>query len=186
MSEVGVNTWMIAVLVPAMLLASWSDCRAYRVPNWLTGGLAASGLAAQCCIAGGSGLWFGLLGLLTGFSLLVGLWLIGAMGAGDVKFMAGLGAWLGPQMTLFAVLTGGVIGGVLALALIARRGRLRQSLFNVGLLAGSCSSLRTAWQNTGPTATASRASSAMPYAVPLTIGTLLVLAAKHSGWWGIL
>ena len=63
------------------------------------------------------------LGLLTGFGLLIVPWLMHGMGAGDVKLMAAIGVWLGPLLTFYAftiVILGGpgtlwgpVIGSVI-------------------------------------------------------------------------
>lgn len=186
MTEAGMNAWMIAVLVPAMLFAGWNDLRTHRVPNWLNAALAAGGLTAHAVASGPSGLGFGAAGLLTGFGLLVALWLLGIMGAGDVKYMAALGAWLGPQMTLYAVVIGGLVGGVMALAMIAVRGRWRESMFGIGILASRCCSLRTALGGFDAGTKWGGASGAMPYAVPLTIGALVAWAGRNSGWWGVL
>src|SRR5688572_742077 len=112
---------MAVVLIPAAGWACWSDFRHHRVPNELNLALAATGLLAQASYFGWHGLSHGLLGMATGFGLLVALWLMHAMGAGDVKYMAALGAWLGPQMTLYAVIAGGLLGGLLALIVIVWR-----------------------------------------------------------------
>src|SRR5262245_2901689 len=120
MWQAGYPETMMAVLVPATVYASWNDYRFHRVPNWLTALMAGTGLVAQGFWNGQSGAVDGVAGMLVGFGVLVGLWLIGGMGAGDVKLMAALGVWLGPQMALAAMAVGGLLGGVFALALVAR------------------------------------------------------------------
>lgn len=186
MFEAGSGWWMFAVLVPAMLFAGWNDYRTHRVPNWLNVLLASGGLAAHTWLAGWAGLWHATTGMLVGFGLLVGLWLIRGMGAGDVKFMAALGAWLGPQLTLYAVAAAGLIGGVIALGMIAARGRWRQSAFNVGVLMTKCSSVRTALSDFGSAGQLAGQAGMMPYAIPLSLGTTVVILARFSGWWGVL
>ena len=60
-----------------------------------------------------------------GFSLLLWPYLKGGMGAGDVKALAALGAWLGLARTLFLFIYMGLSGGLLILALLAWQGSLR-------------------------------------------------------------
>ncbi len=186
MSQAGLGLWMFAVLVPAMCFAGWNDYRTHRVPNWLNVILAVGGLSVHAWLAGWAGLWHATAGMLVGFGLLIGLWLVRGMGAGDVKFMAALGAWLGPQLTLYAVAVGGLIGGVIALCMIAARGRWRQSAFNVGLLVTKCSSVRTALSDFGSVGQLAGQAGKMPYAIPLALGTTVVILAKYSGWWEVL
>ncbi len=118
MPELGYAEVMGVLIVPAMLVACWSDVRRHRVPNWLNATIAATGLAVQGFFFGWAGVQAGLMGLGAGFGLLIVLWLMHGMGAGDVKFMAALGAWLGPTATFWAVIAGGLAGGVLAVGLI--------------------------------------------------------------------
>ena len=49
-----------------------------------------------------SGLGWSLVGTIVGLALLLPLYAIGGMGAGDVKLLAGVGAWVGPQVTAYA------------------------------------------------------------------------------------
>jgi prepilin peptidase CpaA len=183
MLRIGFEELMLAVTVPAMAFACWSDLRRHRVPNRLSLGLAAAGLTAQACFAGWSGLKAGLLGLALAFGILLLLWLMHVMGAGDVKFMAALGAWLGPQLTLYALVAGGLAGGALALALIVHRRVWWQASANVGVLLTKMGSLSTAFSEFGSAQSLSRSTGVLPYAIPLSVGTLVVLVAHCSGWW---
>ena len=92
------NYWTLAVLVVpiATLYACVVDYRERRVPNWLNGTLAAFGMLAQASYFGwGTGFATALTGMLVGFALLIVPWTMYGMGAGDVKLMAAIGAWLG-------------------------------------------------------------------------------------------
>lgn len=163
---------MVATLVCATLIASWNDYRRHRVPNWLNASLLAAGLAVQGLFAGWPGIRAAMGGMFVGMAPLLVLWLMKGMGAGDVKFMAAIGAWLGPRMTLEALLVGGLAGGVMALAMIAARRNWRQTVTNVGLVlsrAGGTSS--TVF---------------LPYAIPLSIGTLVVAVSNYLGYWRVL
>jgi prepilin peptidase CpaA len=90
-------------LVLPLLLAlwmAWSDMRTNRIPNYLTLGCALAGLGYQLGFHGLAGVSQGLLGMALGFGLLILFYWKGGMGAGDVKALAALGAWLGPWQTL--------------------------------------------------------------------------------------
>jgi prepilin peptidase CpaA len=186
MPQVLFGNIMIAAIVPAMAVACWSDVRHHRVPNWLNAVIALTGLTAQAGFCGWPGLAAGLQGMGVGFGLLVMLWAIKGMGAGDVKFMAAMGAWLGPKLTFYAVLAGGLVGGVLAIGMILYLRTWRQAYANLGLIMAKVSSAKTAFSEFGSARTLSQASAVMPYAVPLSIGTVIVLVSNYSGWWEVL
>jgi len=186
MHDVAFGELMLAVIVPAMLYACWSDLRHHRVPNWLNAVMLATGLSAQMTYGGWSGLAEGLLGVSVGFGLLAVLWAIKGMGAGDVKFMAAIGAWLGPQSTFYAVLAGGLAGGVIALGMIAYQRNWRQASTNLGILMVKVSTIKTAFSEFGSAKSMSHATSVLPYAVPLSLGTLVVLVSEYFGWWEVL
>lgn len=114
-----------AFLVLPLVLTGWiavSDVKTRRIPNYLTLGGALAGLVFQALSYGWWGLQEGLLGLILGFGLLIIPYLLGGMGAGDVKALAALGAWLGPAKTFQLFLYMAIAGGVLALAVLAWRG----------------------------------------------------------------
>lgn len=116
-----------AFLVLPLLLTLWiavSDVKTRRIPNYLTLGGALAGLVFQALSYGWWGLQDGLLGLILGFSLLIIPYILGGMGAGDVKALAALGAWLGPAKTFQLFLYMALAGGVLALAVLLWKGLL--------------------------------------------------------------
>jgi prepilin peptidase CpaA len=121
------------VLASGLAAAVVTDVRTRRIPNWLTGSLAAAGLGLA--FAGGS-LTPGraALGLLAGLLLMLPSHLIGATGAGDVKLMAAIGALLGPLPVLRAFLFTALAGGVIAVAVAMRRGRLADTLHGTAQL----------------------------------------------------
>ena len=174
-----------AILVPGVLLASWIDFSQRRVPNWLNLALIVAGFAIQGWYNGFSGLSCGLLGLLTGFGLLIVPWMMHGMGAGDVKLMAAIGVFLGPTLTLFSFLLGAAIGGVVAMVMIVSTGRLRMAMANMGVIFVKCSSADTIFSDFGSAKSFGNTSQLLPYGVPLTAGTLIVMATKTFGWWGL-
>lgn len=175
---------VLFLLIPCTVYACICDLRCNRIPNRLNATIVLSGLFAHAWLNGWTGIQHSFLGLLTGFGLLIVLWLMRAMGAGDVKYVAGLGTWLGPEMTLYAVIVGILIGGVISLGMIAYRKTWGRFATNMGVLVVKMSSLRTAF---GEFASAKdlngQGNAAVPYAVPLTIGAWGVLLFMASGWW---
>jgi prepilin peptidase CpaA len=174
-----------AVLIPGILLASWIDYSQRRVPNWLNLALLLAGFAVQGWFFGRNGISQGALGMLTGFGLLIVPWMMHGMGAGDVKLMAAIGVWLGPRLTLYSFVLGAVIGGVAAVIMILSTGRLRMACTNIGLILAKCSSRQTLFTEVGSAKSFGLTSQLLPYGVPLTAGTLIILASKMFGWWGI-
>jgi len=174
-----------ALLVPGVLLASWIDYAQRRVPNWLNLSLIVLGFIVQFFYFGLSGVGTGFWGLLTGFGLLIVPWMMHGMGAGDVKLMAAIGVWLGPLLTLYSFALGAVIGGLAAIVMILSTGRLRLACVNLNVILAKCSHPNTLFTDFGSAKSFGATSQLLPYGVPLTAGTLVILAAKMFHWWGI-
>jgi len=174
-----------AILIPGTLLASWIDYSQKRVPNWLNAVLIVTGIVVQGFYFGMSGLTAGFWGLLTGFGLLIVPWLMHGMGAGDVKLMAAIGVWLGPLLTLYSFALGAIIGGITAVVMILSTGRLRMACVNIGVILTKVSMPHAVFSEIGSAKSFGTTSQLLPYGVPLTAGTLLILAAKMFGWWGV-
>lgn len=100
------------------------DVRTRRIPNYLTFGGALAGIAFQTTLFGWGGTIQAVLGLFLGLALLLVPYILGGMGAGDVKALAALGAWLGPNgcFSLFCYM--GLAGGILSLGVLVWNGTL--------------------------------------------------------------
>lgn len=106
-----------------MLLAAFvTDLRTMKIPNIITVTGICSGLSYHLLTEGWKGAWFAAGGAAAGFGLMFALYLLRAVGGGDVKLFAGIGAWTGIALTLstmmYSILAAGCIGLVL---LICRR-----------------------------------------------------------------
>jgi prepilin peptidase CpaA len=113
--------WSQAHLLLPLAIAlwiAWGDLRTYRIPNYLTLGAALAGLVYQGVFHGMSGVGNGCLGLALGFFLLFPVYILGGMGAGDVKALAALGTWLGPSLTLMLFCYMAIAGGLMALGVL--------------------------------------------------------------------
>jgi prepilin peptidase CpaA len=131
--------------IPAVLLAISAgilDWRYRRIPNWLTVSGLAAGVAVNTILYRWPGLKAALLGTLLGLGLLLPFVLVRSLGAGDWKLAGALGACLGPRQ-LLSVLVGTVlVAGVMALAVVIWKGRLKQTFLNIAHLLAALFSLR--------------------------------------------
>ena len=110
----------VAITVLAISLAACvTDVRSRRIPNALTFSAAIAALIYQSASAGWLGAQSSVTGWLVGTALFLPFFLLGGMGAGDVKLLAALGAWLGPSETvhlgMYTLIAGGALGLVVAL-----------------------------------------------------------------------
>ncbi|MBE3027666.1 hypothetical protein GQ37_019955 [Janthinobacterium sp. BJB1] len=174
-------TSLFPLTVPAVLLcallagAVWHDVRSRRIPNGLVFGGALAALLLHAVLtpaAGGLGLPAALAGLALGLALLLPMYMLRALGAGDVKLMAMAGAFLGPQAVLWATVLSLLAGGVLSLLVAACTGVLRQ------VLANSCrmlfhSLLRGVSGGNARLDAPQAASGSLPYAIAIAAGTAL-------------
>jgi prepilin peptidase CpaA len=122
-----------AVAIAVVIVASVWDVATSRIPNVLT--FTAIGLALAFHLMVGGGAPYAALGLLVGLAVFFPMFALGAMGAGDVKLMAALGAWIGWKAILFVALYGSLAGGALGLVIGMRRRYLRKALSNLKMLA---------------------------------------------------
>jgi prepilin peptidase CpaA len=141
------------VLVTFLGLAAASDVRQRRIPNWLLGAFALAALGLGAAAGGAGGLGRAAAGCVTGLALLLAPFAAGVVGAGDAKFLSAVGAFLGPRLTVWAFLFGTALGAPVALVAL--------------------------WSTRRRPGGGSRA--AVPYAVPLALGTVAALACEWAG-----
>lgn len=106
------------------LVGGVHDLLTKKIPNWVTFTGVALGLIAQFWLLGLPGLLDGLLGFGLGFALYFPIYAFGYMGAGDVKLLMAVGAWVGWRGCLYVAAGAVLIGAVYALGEIIYRGRL--------------------------------------------------------------
>ncbi len=117
----------LSPLLLSLVMAAW-DFRTRRIPNFLTFGGALAGIIFQTAVLGWPGLGQSLAGLSLGLLLLLLPYVLGGMGAGDVKALAALGAWLGPKGIFSVFCFMGLAGGLLSLGVLLWTGKLWQYL----------------------------------------------------------
>ena len=165
---------VLALMVAA--LAAAIDIRSKRIPNLLTFGASAAALVYFGLVDGVPGLAHGTAGWITGIGLFLPIFLLGGMGAGDVKLLGAIGAWLGPEQTMYCALYSVLAGGVLALAVAVERRYVGRALQNLWQLAGF-------WRRAGiqpmPGLTLDEAAGPrIAYGAAVLTGTLAVLLVR--------
>ena len=160
-----------AVFTCVMLIAGVLDLRSRRIPNALTVTGAATALVLRAPM-GWEALADGVLGLGLALVLTFPLFALGALGGGDVKLLAAVGAFMGPVELIGACLLIALLGGALALFEATRKGSLRLAFLNVFYMLGRMVS--PVRRQLAPTLT-SPAAMAIPYGIPIAVGALI--------WW---
>lgn len=105
--------WALWLCATLLTIAFTTDIRTRKIPNYLTVTVIFAGLFGHIAIGQWHGLMFSGLGAMCGFGIMLVLFLIRAVGAGDVKLFAGIGACMGAPFTwetfIYAILYGGLI-----------------------------------------------------------------------------
>jgi prepilin peptidase CpaA len=163
---------IVAASVVAIAAVAF-DLRSRRIPNALTFGAAAVALVYALGASGWNGLGTAAAGWLTGAALFFPFFALRGMGAGDVKLLAALGAWLGPWQVIWVAVFASMAGGVLAIVVSLARGYLKIALTNLWLIF-------THWRVAGVqpvpglTLTDTRAPR-LAYAIPVAVGLMVTL-----------
>lgn len=159
------------VMLALLAVAAWVDVRSQRIPNLLVVCGLVVGIVGNGTIVSG-GWTFALLGASIGFLLFLPLYMLRAMGAGDVKLMAMVGAFLGPAGAIIAVLLSFAAGGVLACAYAVARGTARRLLINLAsIVRGAALTAATGVGGFGAPAPDTSAGK-FPYSVAIAIGSI--------------
>jgi prepilin peptidase CpaA len=170
-----------AILACAVLLsvaAACTDLRWRRIPNWLTVPGFLLGLALNVAHGGWPGLKTSLLGAGLGLLLLFPFVVLRSLGAGDWKLSGAVGSFLGPGVLIDVLLASVFVAGVMAVALVIYKGRVRETMRNLKHLVGSLATFRMP----GPELTLdSPRSLKVPYGVALAF-TVVLYGIAHT--WG--
>jgi prepilin peptidase CpaA len=166
------------LLAATLLIAVITDLRSHRIYNWLTFPMLAAGLLVHTMTDGLPGLQFALGGLGVACLSLV-LFILGAMGAGDVKLLGVVGALMGAHFTLWTLLWTAILGGALGVVYALRRGALKHTLHNALVGGHVCTVLGTT-ENLQGMAQTSKVGR-MPYAPAIALGVLSTVLLTNLG-----
>ena len=185
-TSVAVN-WPIWLVSVVLVLAAVIDGVRLKVPNWLTFPFIVSGwfFSAAWFAYSGDPWWVGfgwsLVGTVVGLGLLLPAYAIGGMGAGDVKLLMGVGAWVHGAITFHAFCVSAIVGAVLAILLVAVRGDWFRHYAQFWMIVGEIATVRDPSQLAERAANRKNAMLLLPYGIPIAIGTILYFA-----WTGML
>ena len=166
-----------AVLVA--LVGAVIDVRSARIPNRLTYTALLAALPLRTALLGLSGLKSGAIGMLVAGGLFSLLYMLGAMGGGDMKLMAAVGAWVGSKQVMTLILAAALAGGVLAIGRIIFRNMVGQTLRNTMRLIYY--RLTSGLQPHPELNVQSSGSQRVPYGVAIAVGALS--CASNAIWW---
>lgn len=196
-SEWTVSNWPIVLICAGMIASAVIDWWKFKVPNLLTFPLIISGWILGLLnnfelvpFGGEGGIVAALAGTFLAGGLLLPMYAIGGMGAGDVKMTMGFGSWIGAfygfgdpngmWIIVWAFCVGAIVGGVIAMAMIVVRGNYKQNKENVKEIVGDL------FTSTGIGEIAEKAEKRrprwhrLPYGVPLCIGFIGYLVFLYS------
>lgn len=175
-SDLNLSKVQMNLVLPLLLVTwmAWHDMRTNRIPNYLTLGTALAGLGYQLGVYGWTGLANGFLGMSLGFALLIFFYWKGGLGAGDVKALAALGAWLGPRQTLYLFIYMAFSGIILMVIVLWWRGLLYDKIREIGAFLLN-RVLTQAYGSLPQSAPApDRKSESIPYAMALAMGMAIL------------
>ncbi|HEV8039465.1 MAG TPA: prepilin peptidase [Bryobacteraceae bacterium] len=164
------------VLVLMVSIAAVYDIRFRRIPNWLVLMGLVLGLGLNTFLLRWPGARASLLGIVLAFLIYFPLYLLRGMGAGDVKLMAAIGAIVGPANWFGIFIVSALLGGIVAVFLLLARGRLLNSLWNIGFLAQRLFSFRAPYAREELDISSPK-SVKLPHGVAIACGSVLFLAA---------
>jgi len=161
------------IVLALALTACALDVRTRRIPNLLTFGAALAALAYWLVQGGLGALGWSAAGWVVAVIFFLPFFALRGMGAGDVKLLGAIGAWLGPLNDLYLAVFTALAGGVCALVVVLVHGYLRQTFRNLWLLL-------THWRVGGirplPELTLEHARGPrLAYAIPIAVGTVMTI-----------
>lgn len=171
-----VANWPVWLVSVVLVVAAIIDGKILKVPNWLTFPFILCGWIHGTLHGGVAGLGYSLLGTAVGMALLLVLRAVGGMGAGDVKLLGGVGAWLGATTTWWAFLFTAVVGGVIAFVMIVTSGKwdhhmaMAKQILNEWVTIRNPEKLAAIARERKPTM------KLLPYGIPMAIGSIIYFA----------
>ena len=172
------SVWLVAIV---LIVAAVIDGYKLKVPNWLTFPLILSGWAFNLATGGWAGLGWSLLGTIVGLGLLLPAYAIGGMGAGDVKLLAGVGAWVQAETTFYAFCWSAVIGGVIAVVMVLLSRAWRKHKDQFLMIFTEIMTIGNPQELSAIAADRKSSMLLLPYGIPLAIGTI-----GYFAWAGLL
>lgn len=168
--------WDVVLVSAVLIYAAYIDGKQLKVPNWITFPMVLTGLLYHVLSNGWDGASTSLLGICCGLLCLLPLYSIGGMGAGDVKLMAGIGAWLGASITWYAFLVTVVVGAMMAVVMVLWSGRVQHHVTQFFHIAYEIFTVRDPNKLFAIAKERKPTMFLLPYGIPICIGSILYFA----------
>ena len=175
------DNWPIWLVSTVLIVAAVIDGWRLRVPNWITFPLVMGGWMYSTASFGWEGLGWSLMGTVVGLALLLPAYAIGGMGAGDVKLLAGVGAWVWATTTLYAFCVSAIVGGAIALVMVLWRRDWHHHTYQFWMIVNEILEVRDPSALAETAAERKSAMLLLPYGIPIAIGSIAYFA-----WAGML
>ena len=167
------ENWVVWFVAIVLVVAAVIDGMILKVPNWLTFPFIAMGWV-HCSIQWGvNGLAWSLWGTFVGMMCLLILRNVGGMGAGDVKLIAGVGAWLGAMVTLWAFAATAITGGIMALFMIFWSGKWEKHYAMAHQIIHEWRTIRNPTKLAAIARDRKPDMTLLPYGIPMAIGSII-------------
>jgi prepilin peptidase CpaA len=174
-SKALVANWPVWAVSVTLVIAAVIDGYKLKVPNWLTFPMIVSGWvysALYSPYAGWEGLMYSLIGTAVGLALLMPAYAIGGMGAGDVKLLAGIGAWVWGTATLWAFAVSAIVGGLIAVGMVLVQRRWGKHQTQFWMIANEILTVKDPEKLSAIAAERKPSMMLLPYGIPIAIGTI--------------
>lgn len=171
--------WPVWFVTVALIVAAVIDGIQLKVPNWLTFPFIITGWIYSGIW--GEGIGLSLMGTAIGLALLLPAYAIGGMGAGDVKLLAGVGAWMHGPHTFYAFAVSVIVGAVMAVMMVAYRGAWKKHTAQFRLILQEILTIRDPNKLAEIAAERKPTMFLLPYGIPIAIGSIAYFA-----WAGLL
>jgi len=118
----------LIILTPILVIAAFTDIFKGKIFNWLTFPAMLIGIIYQLFVTGLPEGLLSIVGLFVGMACYLPFYIMGGTGAGDVKLMGAVGAFLGPKGVFLAFIWSTLAGGIYAVLLLIRHGFFKETL----------------------------------------------------------
>lgn len=166
------ENWTVWLVTIVLIVAAVIDGFELKVPNWVTFPFIVTGWIYSTYAFGWEGLGWSLLGTVVGLALLMPAYAIGGMGAGDVKLLAGVGAWIYGIHTAYAFAATAVVGAVLAVAMVLIQRTWKKHAAQFWVILNEIMVIRNPEQLSTIAAQRKPSMLLLPYGIPIAIGTI--------------
>jgi prepilin peptidase CpaA len=165
--------WDLTLVSAVLIFAAYIDGKQLKVPNWITFPMVLTGLLYHSVANGYAGFSASITGIGCGLLCLLPLYAIGGMGAGDVKLMAGIGAWLGWATTWNSFLVTAVVGALMAVVMVLRSGKVQHHVDQFFHIAFEIFTIRNPEKLFAIAKERKPTMHLLPYGIPICIGSIM-------------